>query len=125
MTARARARKRPLPASLASSGELALAAALLQATLTTADYIGAGSYSPAIDIGSENPQTRPVPYGRAGSRHFVLVEISDELLRSLCDHGAEWEDDEPDHDDEPSNVTPCDFRLLGVPVSPLFPKVRA
>lgn len=80
MSNAARRRKAPLPASPASSGELA--ALILQQALERADYIG---------------------HTRRARSHFLLIELSNDLFLKLCHAGAEQEDDEDSdglqHDD--------------------------
>lgn len=106
MSVRARARKRPLPASLATSGELATK--ILAAVIETGDHIATNLCGPNL-----------------GRSHFLLVELPEQLFRQLEQHGTESEDDEDNGDDEdtgeaePSAVIPCDFRLLNAPVSTL------
>ena len=85
---RARKRPFPLPSSPASSGELANT--ILHAAIETGDHIGTtpcgGSHS----------------YGWEQS-HFLLIELDDSTFHQLMQHGAEAEDDEPDHDNEEDN----------------------
>ena len=84
MTARARGRKAPLPAS--PSQQRRLAQGILGAILSTGDHI---AESPGDD--------------QLGVSHFVLFELPDFTFQQLCHFGAESEDDEPDHDNEPEN----------------------
>lgn len=84
-TNQGRARKRPLPrpASPASRGKLANT--ILRAVIETADHIATA------------PRSGIYPLTRS---HFLLVELSEQAFRQLCQHKAEQEDDEPDHDNE-------------------------